>query len=1138
MEQTKGVKMNGGGIAWPGSSGGAGIEPENGTGRRKALPTSMNGNGMWGVVVKPPGPPLHSNNSCCSTSNNSSCYRSEVPLPVEEGGGEGCKKKIQQQAKNYRVMQKGGRLVEVKRNDSESKNEKGGLQLTGVKKVGDVGIKKGGTGSEKDNDGGQSREAIDPFTLAMVASILQCVSHGPKTEPELRNQLILDLERCRSRIPSLADKVDSDGNVAQHVPIQGELLEVRLIIDILQALGLVRSEFVEVSYGGGPEDLHPEPISKAPNCTCRRIMGIASLMLGVQFAPALPTGSRSSNRVSGGRQKPLPGSSASPLSKSGYSKPTVEMSSSLEPCSSFASTRQPFPPPPTHGIRNKNEAEEYVQSLHAIALGKGVFRLLQLVEDRSTAYAAWLAIEPYTVCHGGNNNSKNSNIEEGKEEANKAASSEAVEVGSHQMSSLAQPNNSVTELPIAVKRLAEEGMFDHIHALYGDNACNDAAIYVVSLLDSAPLDSHAFQMIWHGGLCNRGIVKATYGNAILETLVLWVQRRVMEEDGHQRKKTGSGSRGRSVGGGGIFRKAKSVVPQAHQFLHPKIKMVGGNDTTTSTVTATVPGKRVVRFRLDPAQDRVLTDWKAPSAQLAKLDDEAARLALCEELLLRQLLSRVGMHLPAGYSRIHCIDALRSHKPHAYSEGKRSAPAIKRAISMGLNTGVGGGGAGLRGSNRMVGGAPSSSYGGTGGNNMMQHKSVNFPFTLEDIDIPSPVVATPTTTTKKEVAGVKGEETGTMTESVDLNSGRLPTTAALSSLGVPPSPSTVCKDSKEVDATVPIKELPRRTAAQLWVAVRSNPPFPPIQTHKDMWQSGSGGESGLLGAIPSTGKMGGYETGGGLGLFSPATPSHRRRRLSLSNAFVVPGNPDVPPLRCGFQQQYKKSDGFQGRRRAGSASNTPKGLSNLRDWDDDRVSSHPPRDQEIERSKPKWRSASEDAAIRTKPTPWSLVCSMLTDITDEGTPVATPRLTASTFAIGGGHHDDNKDGKKLDKGGGTNERRSSNTSYQQKHSPKAHLFQGAHRTTTPPPSLVIHSPRFCRLQGSELLERVPVGKGEGYEDTSDEVYQKRHSASLGIMKEKFAAIKKARSTASAALRPVKKRSKSGSWFKSKNPPPPA
>ncbi len=1032
-------------------------------------------------------------------------------------------------------MQKGSRLVEVKRNDSESKNEKGGLQVTGVKKVGDGGMKKGGTGGEKDDDGGQSREAVDPFTLAMVASILQCISHGPKTEPELRNQLILDLERCRSRIPSLADKIDSDGNVAKHVPIQGELLEVRLIIDILQALGLVRSEFVEVSYGGGPEDLHPEPISKAPNCTCRRIMRIASLMLGVQFAPALPTGSRSSNRISGGRQKPLPGSSAGPLS-TGYSKPTVEMNSSLESCSSFTSTRQPFPPPPTHGIRNKNEAEEYVQSLHAIALGQGAFRLLQSVEDCSIAYAAWLAIEPYAVCHGGNNNCKNTNIE-GKEEAIKAASSEAVEVGSHQMSSLAQPNNSVTELPIAVKRLAEEGMFDHIHALYGDMACNNAAIYVASLLDSAPLDSRAFQMILHGGLYNRGAVKATYGNAVLETLVLWVQRRVMEEDGRQRKKTGSGnSRGRSVGGGGIFRKTKSVVPQAHQFLYPKINVVGGDDTTTSTVTATVPGKRVVRFRLDPAQDRVLTDWKAPSAQLAKLDDEAARLALCEELLLRQLLSRVGMHLPAGHSRIHCIDALRSHKPHAYSEGKRSAPAIKRAISMGLNTGLGGGGAGLRRSNQMAGGAPSSSYGGTGGNNMMQQKSVNFPFTLEDIVIPSRV-ATPPPTTKNEVAEVKGEETGTMTESVDLYSGRPPTAAALSSPGVPPLPSTVCKDSKEVDVPLQIKELPRRTAAQLWGAVRSNLPFPPVQTHKDMWQSGSGGESGLLGAIPSTGKMGGYETGGGLGLFSPATPSHRRRRLS-SNAFPVPGNPDVPPLRCGFLQQYKKSDGFQDRRRAGSVSNPLRGLSNLRDWDDDRASSHPPRDQEIERSKPKWHSASEDAAIRTKPTPWSLVCSMLTDITDEGTPVTTPRLSASTSAIGGGHHDDNKDGKKLDKGGGTNERRSSNTSYQQKHSPKAHLLQGAHRTTTPPSSLMIHAPGFCRLQKSELLERAPVGEGEDYEDTSDEAYQKRHSASLDIMKEKFAATKKARSTASAALRPVKKRSKSGSWFKSKNPPPPA
>ncbi len=55
----------------------------------------MNGNGTWGVVVKPPGPPLHRVDTCRSTSSSSSCYRSEVPLSVEEGGGEGCKQNTQ-----------------------------------------------------------------------------------------------------------------------------------------------------------------------------------------------------------------------------------------------------------------------------------------------------------------------------------------------------------------------------------------------------------------------------------------------------------------------------------------------------------------------------------------------------------------------------------------------------------------------------------------------------------------------------------------------------------------------------------------------------------------------------------------------------------------------------------------------------------------------------------------------------------------------------------------------------------------------------------------------------------------------------------------------------------------------------------
>ncbi len=1146
MEQAKRVKMDRSGVIFPASNGGMDIEHENGPGRRRPLPTPMNGTGTWGEVVKPPGPvPFMGvgSNGSSSSSSSSSCCCYEVSSPVEEGGVEGVKQKTQQLVKNHGIMQKGGgRIIETKRNgSSENENDKGGLQvMAGVRKIGDGGIKRGSsTGGEKDDNGGQSIEAIDPFTLAMVASILQSVSHGPKTEPELRKQLMLDLECCRGKIPSLADIIGSDGKVAQHVPIQGELLEVRLIIDILQALGIVRSEFVEVSYGGGPEDLHPEPLATAPICTCRRIMGAASLMLGVEFAPALPADSRSSSSLSRGGQKALRGLSAVPTS-SGYSKPTVKMRS-LEPSPS-ASPRLPHPP--AYGIRNKSEVEKHVQSLEAIALGQGAFRLLQSVEDRSTAYASLLAIRPFTSNSRNSNGNKDSTID--REEEARKASSEAAELGMRQLSSLSsQPNNSVNELPIAVKQLAMEGMFDHIRSLFGDVVCKDAAIYVASLLDSAPLDSHAFELALHGDLRNKEIVEAVYGHAVFETLTLWIRRRTtMEEDECQMKNIGSGNnRGRNVGEGGTYRKTKTlVVPQAHQ-LHPKIKLAVGNDSSsTVTATATPSGKRVVRFRLDPAQDRVLTDWKGPSAQLAKLDDEAARLALYEELLLRQLLSRVGTLLPAGYSRVHCIDALRSSKPHAYSEGKRSAPAIKRARSMGLSTGVGGGGAALRGSGRVwTGMAPSLSQGGMVDNNTMQQKATNFQLALDDIGISSPVATTPSSSsTKKEAAGVDGDEKiGSTSENVDLhrNIGS-PTATGLSSQGVRRSPcGTVCKESKDAEATTPVMELPCRTAAQLWGAVHSNLPFRCVQTHKDVCQSGSGGESGLLGVISSTGRMSGHETGG-LGLFLPATstPSYRKRRLSSSGAaFVVPGNPDVPPLRCGFHQ-WEKSDGFQGRRRGTNASNTPRGsAASPRDRDGDRTSPHSSGCPETERPKPKWRSGAEDTAIRTKSTPWSLVCSMLTDITDEGTPV-TPTLAATTSSIG--RHGDNKEGEKLDNNKTNDSRRLNCASDQPVHSPNvARLMQRTLHSTSP--SLEIHAPKFRRLQESELVERVAaVEDVEDHEDTSDEAYKRRHLASLGIMKEKIDASKKARSSASATVRPAKKRSKSVSWFKSKNPPPPA
>ncbi|CAN0321131.1 unnamed protein product, partial [Scytosiphon promiscuus] len=64
-----------------------------------------------------------------------------------------------------------------------------------------------------------------------------------------------------------------------------------------------------------------------------------------------------------------------------------------------------------------------------------------------------------------------------------------------------------------------------------------------------------------------------------------------------------------------------------------------------------------RYRLDGEHDRVLADWEQPARKALQLELEAARLALCEEAVLRDLLRRCGVTLPPGYARADAVNKL-------------------------------------------------------------------------------------------------------------------------------------------------------------------------------------------------------------------------------------------------------------------------------------------------------------------------------------------------------------------------------------------------------------------------------------------------------------------------------------------------
>ncbi|CAM9238691.1 unnamed protein product, partial [Phaeothamnion confervicola] len=122
----------------------------------------------------------------------------------------------------------------------------------------------------------------DGSALVLTASVLQSLSSGPKTDLELRHAVRQDMVRCRP--------ARGGGSDASEAP-QGEPFEVRLVVDVLQALGLVRGDIADGADGCGPAELHPpseEHGGEPEPCMCRKVLADASSFLGMPFTASLP----------------------------------------------------------------------------------------------------------------------------------------------------------------------------------------------------------------------------------------------------------------------------------------------------------------------------------------------------------------------------------------------------------------------------------------------------------------------------------------------------------------------------------------------------------------------------------------------------------------------------------------------------------------------------------------------------------------------------------------------------------------------------------------------------------------------------------------------------------------------------------
>ncbi|CAN0509594.1 unnamed protein product, partial [Discosporangium mesarthrocarpum] len=55
---------------------------------------------------------------------------------------------------------------------------------------------------------------------------------------------------------------------------------------------------------------------------------------------------------------------------------------------------------------------------------------------------------------------------------------------------------------------------------------------------------------------------------------------------------------------------------------------------------------------------ILASWKGPAVHLRDLETKAARLALCEEAVMRDLLRRCGVPLTPGYARLDALHRVK------------------------------------------------------------------------------------------------------------------------------------------------------------------------------------------------------------------------------------------------------------------------------------------------------------------------------------------------------------------------------------------------------------------------------------------------------------------------------------------------
>lgn len=518
--------------------------------------------------------------------------------------------------------------------------------------------------------------------LAMVGSIMQCLSLGPKTESELKRAVRRDLEKCSKSVDMAPMVAESEANGGGESVTNGEeetgdgafkeeMLCVRLVIDVLQAVGIIRSEVTETSLGGGPDELHPpqeEHGNQAAPCMCSRMMAMASEQLGHRFVAVMP-GSADQVRLMAEEalttRLGLGSLDQDPSSISSHHQDPLQRLQCLDQV-----LRGETPAFSPHSAAQNGTGGNSFASSNGYPVGS-YSEGAQNMSTSTTHVDTVVDQQAPLLAHVANGHVDERTRQELLAQEYASIISQAIPNGkvNGQISAPVPPLPS-NGLPAEVQRLAKEGLFDAIRTVWGEEAEKRALEYAFEAAESAPIDDAAFKAAMEGDLQvdeeGAGSVAHKYGRAVHEALLVWLHIKAPEWTAWRENLV----------------KKEEETPKNASPERPQPP--GLQDAQPAEVaTAGDNNVREVRFRIDPDQDKALLSWGGPMKELRELDQEVARLALVEESILKELLRRLDVEgMPLGVTRTNCVEILRRAPPRETSAAGSMLPPSRPPTPIG------------------------------------------------------------------------------------------------------------------------------------------------------------------------------------------------------------------------------------------------------------------------------------------------------------------------------------------------------------------------------------------------------------------------------------------------------------------------